>query len=93
MSRKYKRNRNGVDYKRLSIYLPKELAAKVKAESEGRLESQNMVIKRLLLVFSGAVMRWWKVLWIVLMARVRLSCAVCEMMCLLNHLLGRTRHE
>ena len=51
MSRKYKRNRNGVDYKRLSIYLPKELAAKVKAESEGRLESQNMVINKIIAGF------------------------------------------
>ena len=48
MSRKYKRNRNGVDYKRLSIYLPQELAARVKAESEERLESQNMVINKIL---------------------------------------------
>ena len=51
MSRKYKRNRNGVDFKRLSIYLPKELAAKVKAESEGRLESQNMVINKIIAGF------------------------------------------
>tara|TARA_Y100000310_G_C20605904_1_gene775456 strand:- start:89 stop:325 length:237 start_codon:yes stop_codon:yes gene_type:complete len=48
MSRKYKRNRNGVDYKRLSIYLPQELAARVKAESEARLESQNMVVNKIL---------------------------------------------
>ena len=48
MSRKYKRNRNGVDYKRLSIYLPQDLAARVKAESEARLESQNMVINKIL---------------------------------------------
>ena len=48
MSRKYKRNRNGVDYKRLSIYLPHDLAARVKAESEARLESQNMVINKIL---------------------------------------------
>ena len=51
MSRKYKRNRNGADFKRLSIYLPKELAAKVKAESEGRLESQNMVINKIIAGF------------------------------------------
>ena len=48
MSRKYKRNRNGVDYKRLSIYLPQDLAARVKAESEARLESQNMVVNKIL---------------------------------------------
>ena len=51
MSRKYKRNRNGVDYKRLSIYLPHELAARVKAESEERLESQNMVINKIIAGF------------------------------------------
>ena len=54
MSRKYKRNRNGVDYKRLSIYLPKELAARVKAESEERLESQNMVINKILQGFFSS---------------------------------------
>ena len=51
MSRKYKRNRNGVDYKRLSIYLPQDLAARVKAESEARLESQNMVINKIVAGF------------------------------------------
>ena len=40
-----------MDFKRLSIYLPKELAAKVKAESEGRLESQNMVINKIIAGF------------------------------------------
>ena len=54
MSRKYKRNRNGVDFKRLSIYLPKELAARVKAESEERLESQNMVINKILQGFFSS---------------------------------------
>ena len=54
MSRKYKRNRNGVDYKRLSIYLPQELAARVKAESEERLESQNMVINKILQGFFSS---------------------------------------
>ena len=51
MSRKYKRNRNGVDYKRLSIYLPQDLAARVKAESEARLESQNMVVNKIIAGF------------------------------------------
>jgi len=54
MSRKYKRNRNGVDYKRLSIYLPQDLAARVKAESEARLESQNMVINKILQGFFSS---------------------------------------
>ena len=54
MSRKYKRNRNGVDYKRLSIYLPHELAARVKAESEERLESQNMVINKIIAGFFSS---------------------------------------
>ena len=54
MGRKYKRNRNGVDYKRLSIYLPQELAARVKAESEERLESQNMVINKILQGFFSS---------------------------------------
>ena len=48
MSRKYKRNRSGEEYKRLSLYLPADLADRIRAESEDRLESQNMVASRML---------------------------------------------
>ena len=78
MSRNYKRNRSGEEYKRLSLYLPADLADRIRAESEDRLESQNMVASRML--------RDWT-------ARVRMNCAVCEMMSWLNRLLERIRYE
>jgi len=46
--RKYKRGRYGRGEKRMSLYLPKWLGDRVKAESEARLESQNMVVNKIL---------------------------------------------
>jgi len=46
--RKYKRGRYGLGERRLSLYLPKWLGDRVKAESEARLESQNMVVNKIL---------------------------------------------
>jgi len=46
--RKYKRGRYGRGEKRMSLYLTQELGDRIKAESEARLESQNMVVNKIL---------------------------------------------
>ena len=54
MSRNYKRNRSSEEYKRLSLYLPADLADRIRAESEARLESQNMVVGKILAGFFSS---------------------------------------